>query len=332
MNANCHKIIFSERLGTLIAVGEHASCAGKAASGQAQSGRFAPSTQALAMMAGFVGVLRLTFASVALACMTLSATQAQTGSNLFSNALPQGGSITTGTVTIGTNGAQMTIHQTTDKASINWQSFNIGTGASVNITQPSASSVLLNRVIGNDPSQILGKLSANGQVILINPNGIVFGNDGSVTASTFTASTFGLSDADFMDGLYKYKRNGSTASVLNQGSIQTAPGGFVALLGATVTNEGTIRAPQGDVMLVAAENITLPAQAPTVGVRMNKRVRLELDPAAINTAVNNNASGVIVTEGGQVLLQAAALSTAVARVTHSGHIDTSTHRQRRQAL
>jgi filamentous hemagglutinin family protein len=128
----------------------------------------------------------------------------------------------------------MAIQQTSDKASINWQSFNIGSAASVNIAQPNASSVLLNRVVGNDPSQILGKLSANGQVILLNPNGILFGKDGSVTASAFTASTFGLSDNDFMAGYYKYSRNGSTASVVNQGTIQTAPGGFVALIGATV--------------------------------------------------------------------------------------------------
>jgi hypothetical protein len=141
-----------------------------------------------------------------------------------------------------------------------------------------------------------------------------------------------LSDADFMNGYYKYNRNGSTASVINQGTIETTAGGFVALIGATVTNEGKIIAPQGDVVLVAAESVILPSdlakpQAPvspnTVSVRMSKRVRLELDPAAINTAVNNTESGVIVTEGGQVLLQASAISTAVASVTHSGRIDTS---------
>ena len=201
-----------------------------------------------ALAEGFVGVLRLAFASVALACLSLGSTQAQSaGSGLSPTALPQGGSINTGSTVIGVNGAQMVINQTTDKASINWQSFNVGTAASVNITQPSASSVLLNRVVGNDSSQILGKLTANGQLILLNPNGIVFGKDGSVTASTFTASTFGLTDTDFMDGFYKYKRNGSTAAVVNQGTIETSAGGFVALIGATVTNEGTIRAPQGAV-------------------------------------------------------------------------------------
>ena len=331
MNSNCYKTIFSERLGALVAVGEHANGTGKPASGHTQPGSPASSAMALAVMEGFVGVLRLTFVSVALVCMSWVTAQAQSGSGLPSTALPLGGSVNAGLATIGTKGAQMTINQSTDKASINWQSFNIGTGACVNITQPSNSSVLLNRVVGNDPSQILGKLTANGQVILINPNGIVFGKDGSVTASTFTASTFGLNDADFMDGFYKYNRNGSNAAVVNQGTIKTSAGGFVALIGATVSNEGTIHAPQGDVMLVAAETVTLPASSVnngtssnnTVSVRMSKRVRLELDPAAINTAVKNTENGVIVTEGGQVLLQAAALSKAVASVTNSGSIDTS---------
>jgi filamentous hemagglutinin family protein len=309
MNANCYKIVFSKRLGIVVAVGEHTASTGKAASGQGT---------------------RNTLAAVALACMTIGSAQAQ--STLSATALPTSATVTTGNATLSTNGANMAISQTSDKASINWDTFNIGSSAAVNITQPNANAVLLNRVTGNDPSQILGKLSANGQVILLNPNGIVFGQTGSVTASAFTASTFGLSDDDFMAGYYKYNRKGSTASVVNQGTIETASGGYVALIGATVTNEGKIIAPQGEVVLAAAESITLPEalvkpQAPatpnTISVRMSKRVRLELDPATVNTAVNNTSSGVIVTEGGQVLLQAAAISTAVASVTHSGQIDTS---------
>ena len=326
MNANCYKIIFSKHLGTLVAVGEHTNASGKTASGQACRARHV-------LADAFVGLLRFSFATIALACLTLNTTQAQQSlPTLAATALPQGGTVNTGAVTVSTTGAAMAITQATDKASINWQSFNIGSTASVNIAQPSASAVLLNRVVGNDPSQIFGKLTANGQVILLNPNGVVFGKEGSVTASTFTASTFALSDADFMAGYYKYARNGSTAAVVNQGTIETSAGGFVALIGATVTNEGTIHARQGDVVLAAAESVTLPSELVkpqpsttpnTVSVRMSKRVRLELDPAAINTAVNNTESGVIVTEGGQVLLQAAALSSAVASVTHSGRIDTS---------
>lgn len=149
MNASCYKIVFSQRLGTLVAVGEHTASAGKAASGQACRSSSASHTSPDALAEGFVGVLRLAFASVALACLSLGSTQAQSaGSGLSPTALPQGGSINTGSTVIGVNGAQMVINQTTDKASINWQSFNVGTAASVNITQPSASSVLLNRVVG----------------------------------------------------------------------------------------------------------------------------------------------------------------------------------------
>jgi filamentous hemagglutinin family protein len=315
MNANCYKVIFSKRLGALVAVGEHTSSCGKAASGQG--------TRTAATGFDFTGVVKLCAAALLIACCPTQLALAQT---LASNVLPTQGVVQTGSASINSNGANMAITQSTDKASVNWQSFSIGSAASVNITQPHAQAVLLNRVVGNDPSQILGKLSANGQVILLNPNGIVFGKDGSVTASSFTASTFALSDADFMSGYYKYNRNGSTASVVNNGNIQVASGGYVALMGAEVTNNGTITAPQGAVVMAAAESVALPAEvtAPrSVGVPLSKRVRLELAPAVVNTVVNNTENGVIVTEGGQVLMQAGALATAVASVTHSGNIDTS---------
>ena len=332
MNANCYKVIFSKRLGALVAVGEHAASSGKAASGQASRGVASPSSCATIAWGGFVGALRFSFASVALACLSIGSTQAQSiRPPLASNALPTGASINAGSASISTSGAQMAITQSTDKTSINWNSFNIGSGASVNIAQPSSSSVLLNRVVGQDPSQIFGKLSANGQVILLNPNGIAFGRDGSVTATSFTASTFNLTDADFMSGFYKYNRNGSTATIVNEGTIETSAGGFVALIGASVTNDGKIIAPQGNVVLAAAESVTLPdavtatqsSPASTVSVPLSKKVRLELLPATINAAITNTPSGVIVTDGGQVLLQAAAISTAVASITHSGSIDTS---------
>ena len=79
MNSNCYKTIFSERLGALVAVGEHANCTGKPASGHTQPGSPASSAMALAVMEGFVGVLRLTFVSVALVCMSWVTAQAQSG-------------------------------------------------------------------------------------------------------------------------------------------------------------------------------------------------------------------------------------------------------------
>ena len=316
MNALCYKIVFSKRLGALVAVGEHTAGQGKAAGTGVRAVVF---PNALAASAGnFVGLLKSIAASVALTFITAGTASA---AGPAANTLPTGYSVNSGNVAISSTSsatnAAMTIKQTTDKASVNWQSFSIGSSAAVNVQQNNANSVLLNRVVGNDPSQIFGKLNANGQVILINPNGVVFGKGGSVTASAFTASTFGLSDQDFANGKYNYARNGITAGVTVEDGATintTAPAGYVALIGASVDNQGTIGTREGAVVLAAGENAAL-------SVPLNGKVRLELRPSTINTIVSN--SGTITTEGGQVLMQAAALSDAVASVTHTGVIDTT---------
>ena len=199
MNALCYKIVFSKRLGTLVAVGEHTAGQGKAAGTGVRTVVFPSSSAASAD--NFVGLLKSVFASVALSFVTVGYA---TAAGPAVNTLPTGYSVNSGNVAISSTSsatnAAMNIKQTSDKASVNWNSFSIGSGAKVDVVQNNANSVLLNRVVGNDPSQIFGKLNANGQVILINPNGVVFGKGGSVTASAFTASTFGLSDQNFANG------------------------------------------------------------------------------------------------------------------------------------
>jgi filamentous hemagglutinin family protein len=328
MNALCYKIVFSKRLGSLVAVGEHTTGQGKAAGTGVRLGVFPESagTASHGASGNFVGLLKSVFASVALSCVT---TGLATAAGPAANTLPTGYSVNSGNVAISSTSsatnAAMTIKQTTDKASINWQSFSIGSGAAVNIQQNSASSVLLNRVVGNDPSQIFGKLTANGQVILINPNGVVFGKGGSVTASAFTASTFGMTEEDFKKGKHKFSRNGSTASVtVEEGATitTTVPGGYVALIASNLNNQGRISTQQGAVVLAAGESVALPAaMTDSVGIPLSSKVRLELAPSTINASVENG--GTITTEGGQVLMQAAALSDAVASITHTGIIDTT---------
>ena len=96
----------------------------------------------------------------------------------------------------------------------------------------------LNRVIGADPSVILGRLSANGQVFLVNPNGVLFGAGAVVNVGGLVASTLDISDADAMAGRYRFSQAGAGA-VINQGEIH-APGGSVALMARRVSNEGSI--------------------------------------------------------------------------------------------
>jgi filamentous hemagglutinin family protein len=312
MNKFCFKTVFSARLGTLVAVGEHANSQGKANGAHGVASPGAKPFGLTHIMSRVLGVLTASFVLVTFAWAQPAL-----------NALPKSGRVSQGAVQFSQSAQQLQITQSSDRAAVNWQSFDIGAAAKVNVVQPSAQSVLLNRVGGTAPSQIFGQLQANGKVILVNPNGMVFGQDGSVSAAAFTASTLNISDADFMAGNERYTRDGATGAIVNRGLIQAAPGGYVALLGASVSNEGQIVAPQGNVYMAAADAVSLPASAVAMPMGSSGRIRLELTPASINAAVANQKGGTIVTGGGQVYLQAAALNQAMASVLQSGSIDTT---------
>lgn len=119
--------------------------------------------------------------------------------------LPQGGAISVGQGTISTNGSnQMVIKQTSDKLGINWQSFNVGADGRVVFDQPNANSVALNRVVGSDGSSIMGKIDSNGQVFIVNPNGVIFGKDSKVNVGGLVASTLDISDQNFASGNFTF--------------------------------------------------------------------------------------------------------------------------------
>src|SRR5574344_920841 len=119
-------------------------------------------------------------------------------------ALPQNGSVTTGSGNISQNGNTMNVTQNTAKMGVNWQSFNIAKNETVNFHQPNASSVALNRVVGNDASAIYGALNANGQVFLINPNVVTFAPGASINVGGIAASTKDITDANFLAGKYNF--------------------------------------------------------------------------------------------------------------------------------
>ncbi|WP_238282593.1 two-partner secretion domain-containing protein, partial [Methylobacterium goesingense] len=172
--------------------------------------------------------------------------------------LPTGASTVHGGVSISTPSAnQMTIQQTTSSAIVNWQGFSIGQGARVDISQPSASSAILNRVTGSAPSTIAGQLNANGQIYLVNPNGVAITRTGTVQAGAFVASTLDTTDGDFKAGKRLFRGTGQSGTVSNQGSITVQRGGYVALLGGRVENAGLISVPMGKVGLGAGEQATL---------------------------------------------------------------------------
>src|ERR1700732_1827480 len=121
---------------------------------------------------------------------------------LAGSVLAQGGSTVSGSATIGTpaNNA-LTITQSSSNAVINWNSFSVGQPNTVTFNQPSSNSAILNRVTGNTPSTIAGTIRANGEVYLVNPNGIAITSSGTVNVGGgFVASTLGISNGDFMAG------------------------------------------------------------------------------------------------------------------------------------
>ena len=153
------------------------------------------------------------------------------------NALPTGGQVTAGSATINQTGNTLNINQASQKAALNWQTFNIGTNGTVNFVQPNSNAVALNRIGGNSASEIYGHLNANGQVFLMNPNGILFGRGSQVNVGGIVATTMQLGDADFLAGNYNFS-NAGVGSVANYGLINAT--NSVALLGGDVTNQGSI--------------------------------------------------------------------------------------------
>ena len=302
MNAGIYKLIFSKRLNALIVVGEICSSQGKVP-GTTRSLRRS--------LKGAIQVIQILamFSSGALLISSAWATPAV-------DALPTGGQVAQGSASISQSGSQMDINQASQRAIINWQSFDVGSNAKVHIIQPNETAALLNRVVTNKPSEIFGQIEANGQVVLVNPNGIVFGKDGSASASSFTASTLDINDDDFMAGNNRFNSNGSQGEVVNHGTIEAKNGGYVALLGAKVSNDGKIVTHNGTVALGAADSIAIPMTS-------SGKIKMELNAGSINAAVENTKNGVIVTEGGDVYLQAAAANNAMASIQHSGQIDAS---------
>ena len=122
--------------------------------------------------------------------------------SISNNALPTNPNIASGSATITQNSNQLTINQATDKLITNWSTFNIGKDATVQFNQPSSTSSALNRVNSSDPSYIFGNLKANGQVILINQSGVIFGNGSRVDAGGIVASTLNIKDTDFLNNKY----------------------------------------------------------------------------------------------------------------------------------
>lgn len=223
---------------------------------------------------------------------------------LMSGANPTGGQVSSGKATItGQGSSTVTVNQSTQRGVINWTTFSNTAGEKIIFNQPNAAAVTLNRVTGSQVSTLMGALSANGQVYLINPNGILFGKGSTVNAAGLVASTAGLSDQAFMKGgtKFAFQTPGlDTASIINQGTISISNSGIAAFVGPQVINSGVIEAHYGQIALAAGRTFTLDLAGDGL-------ISFAPSDAVVATGVNGalvQAGGSIVAESGSVLLTA----------------------------
>lgn len=220
-------------------------------------------------------------------------------------AAPQGPAVVSGQVSISQPSASVTQIKASNGAIINWKQFSIGPGETTRFVQPSASSAVLNRVVGKDASQILGQLQANGRVFLINPNGIVIGNGARIDTNSFIASTLDMADADFLAGKLKFFATAASGSISNQGVITAGPGGGIALIAPNIENSGIIQAPDGKLLLAAGRKLEIAS--------------MDLDGVTFEIQAPSDA----VLNLGQLLADNGAVQVFAGTLRHSGEIRAS---------
>ena len=215
------------------------------------------------------------------------------------------GTIAYGAGNISQNGKTTTVNQSGDKLIVNWNNMDVGTSETLTFNQPGTRSTVLNRINSPDATSILGTLNANGQVFIVNPNGVLIGNNGSVNVGSLVASSLNISDAEFKMNWLNFSGDGRGA-VVNNGTIQAKES--VGLMGAgKVENNGRIQSDTGDVVLAAGGSFTL--------VPGGSRLRAELTKASREALVNN--SGRITTADGGITLTAWAQDAIVRSVVNN---------------
>lgn len=229
---------------------------------------------------------------------------------------PEGGVVTGGSATITTSGKKTDIRQSSNKVILDWRSFDIGADEHTEFHQPSSSSIALNRINDTKASQIDGKLSANGNIMLINPNGVVFGAGAQVDVGSLTATTADIDNDDFMAGKMDFVKPGNTAGkIVNNGSITVKDAGLVNFVAPTVENNGVIVARLGKVQLAAAETFTIDMAGDGL---------IQVGVSAEDGAKIARNSGAIHAEGGYVAVTAAKARGLVdSLVDNSGVIEAS---------
>lgn len=173
-------------------------------------------------------------------------------------------------------------------------------------------STSINRIINGNPTRILGNLSGNGNIFLLNNAGIIFGRNAVVNVSSLVASTVNISNINFANGEFTFE--GAGGSVVNDGTINIGEGGYALLAGSAVQNNGAINALNGQVAMVAGEKLAI-STSDGLFVEVNEGVKNAL--ADFSDAVSNTGSIAAASAVLQANLDGALYQTAV---NNSGQI------------
>ena len=221
--------------------------------------------------------------------------------------MPTGGSVQNGNVEIAyINPDHIVLNQNTNNSVIHWDSFSVHSSGVVDFNMPSASSSSLNRVLGSTPSNIAGRVNSNGNVILVNPNGVFLTKSGTVRSNSFTASSLDINTNDFLQGKHNFYKNKTSKGVENHGLIEVNNSSHAALLGNYASNEGTITAKFGKIFMGAGEQITLDLSGNglmKVTVPTSELSNItDINGKSLDSLVTNNGS--LIADGGYVQLSA----------------------------
>ena len=217
---------------------------------------------------------------------------------------------------IAQSASTTTVTQSSQRAAVNWQSFDVGSQQTVQFQQPSSSAMTLNRVVGPNPSQIAGKIQANGQIVVTNQAGVVFDKGSQVNAAGLVVSAAGISTANFMAGQMIFDQPADPdARIVNRGTLTVGQHGLAALVAPQVRNAGVIRAPLGTVILAGAEADTLDLYGDGL-VSINVTKQVTQAPGGGKALVTN--TGTIHANGGSVVLTADAVDGVVQTLVDAG--------------
>ncbi|MBS99631.1 MAG: hypothetical protein CMI01_13260, partial [Oceanospirillaceae bacterium] len=236
--------------------------------------------------------------------------------SISGHAMPTGAEVVHGQAVFNRIGQELRVENSRN-AIIEWQDFSVELKESLRFVQPDELSAVLNRVVGSSPSEILGQISSNGRVFIVNPNGVIFGSESRIDVNGLIVSSLDIANDDFLEGRLKFEQRDAAGAVINEGQLVSGEDTSIVLIAPVIENSGLVRSENGDIILAAGNSVELvDSQNPEIRVQISAPAGEALN---LGTLISNggnigiyagvvNQSGVVsassaVAEGGKIYLR-----------------------------